>query len=277
VTLETWEAVQRRLSLSQGRVLGTTTIYNLGWLKTEVYAAWLAGDPDYAVVQFSSIVNPSFPPAEFERMKQHMQAARFKMFYEGDFARPPGLIYSDYDETLHLLEPFNIPAHWPRRVGLDFGPVHTALVWLAHDQQRDRWIVYRESLEGGKTTHEHVQAAKQNAEDENVIGWSGGAGSEEQYRMDWQHEGLAVLRPPIGEVEAGIDRVVSLFKQYRLFIFSTCKGLRDELGSYKRKMDAAGQVLDEIEDKRKYHRLDALRYGVSPIEQANQGFATSYR
>lgn len=95
--------------------------------------------------------------------------------------------------------------------------------------------------------------------------------------MDWQNEGLAVLRPPFGEVEAGIDRVVSLFKQHRLFVFSTCKGLRDELGSYKRKLDANGQVTDEIEDKRKFHRLDALRYGVSTIEQPRQGFSTSYR
>lgn len=34
---EGWEAVQRRLSIHQGRVLGTTTPYNLGWLKTFVY------------------------------------------------------------------------------------------------------------------------------------------------------------------------------------------------------------------------------------------------
>lgn len=276
-TLETWEAVQRRLSLNLGRALLTTTVYNLGWLKNELYDTWVAGDPDIDIVQFRSTVNPSFPLAEFERMKQRMQAARFKMFYEGEFARPPGLIYSDYDETIHLLDPFDIPARWPRRVGIDFGPVNTALVWLAHDQQRDRWIAYRESLEGGRTTHEHVRAAKQNAESENVIGWSGGAGSEDQYRMDWQNEGLAVLRPPFGEVEAGIDRVVSLFKQHRLFVFSTCKGLRDELGSYKRKLDANGQVTDEIEDKRKFHRLDALRYGVSTIEQPRQGFSTSYR
>jgi hypothetical protein len=276
-TLETWEAVQRRLALHEGRCLGTTTIYNLGWLKTEIYDRWLAGDPAHQVVQFNSIVNPAFPRAEFERLKRSMQAQRFKMFYEGEFARPPGLIYADYDESIHLLEPFEIPAHWPRRVGIDFGPVHTALIWLAHDQGRNRWLVYRESLEGGKTTHEHVQAAKQNAAKENVIGWMGGAASEDQYRRDWQHEGLNVLQPPIGEVEAGIDRVVSLFKQHRLFVFNTCKGLRDELGSYKRKLDANGQTLDEIEDKRKFHRLDALRYGVSAVQEAGKAFSIRYR
>ena len=32
-TLEAWEATLRRLSLSQGRVLGTTSLYYWGWLK----------------------------------------------------------------------------------------------------------------------------------------------------------------------------------------------------------------------------------------------------
>ncbi len=45
--LESWEAIQRRLSLHQGRVLGGTTVYNLGWLKQVVYDRWRAGDPDH--------------------------------------------------------------------------------------------------------------------------------------------------------------------------------------------------------------------------------------
>lgn len=271
-TLETWEAVQRRLSLNQGRVLIGTTIYNLGWLKTELYDAWIAGDRDIEVVQFKSTINPSFPPAEFERMKRKMQDARFKMFYEGLFARPIGLIYGDYDEDIHLLDPFEIPAFWPRYVGLDFGAVNTALLWLAHDLGRDRIIAYRESLDGGKTTHEHAHAAKQLAHSENVVIWSGGAPSEDQYRMDWAHEGVPVQRPPISDVEPGIDRVVELFKARRLFVFNTLAGLRDELGSYKRKVDESGNVTNEIEDKRKYHRLDALRYVVSAIKDGPQSF-----
>src|SRR5574337_116853 len=53
-----WEAVLRRLSLSQGRVLGTTTVYNQGWTKTEWYDKAREGNPDYQVVQFDSTMNP---------------------------------------------------------------------------------------------------------------------------------------------------------------------------------------------------------------------------
>jgi hypothetical protein len=62
--LESWEAVQRRLSLSQGRVFAGTTPYNLGWLKTEVFDRWRAGDTDFDVVQFKNIQNPRFPEGQ---------------------------------------------------------------------------------------------------------------------------------------------------------------------------------------------------------------------
>lgn len=39
-SLQAWEAVLRRLSLSEGKILGSTTIYNNGWLKREIYDRW---------------------------------------------------------------------------------------------------------------------------------------------------------------------------------------------------------------------------------------------
>ena len=35
--LDSWWAIQRRLALHSGRILATTTPYNLGWLKRQVY------------------------------------------------------------------------------------------------------------------------------------------------------------------------------------------------------------------------------------------------
>lgn len=264
-TLETWEAVLRRLSLAQGRVLGTTTPYNLGWVKTAVYDRWLAGDPDFEVVQFRSTQNPAFPREEFERARATMPAWRFRMFYEGQFARPAGLIYDCFDEAIHVVEPFDIPREWPRYAGLDFGAVNTALVWLAENPDTNALYAYRESLEGGLSTREHVARAKAAARHETLVAVWGGAGSEDQQRADWGAEGLAVQRPPVADVEAGIARVYGLLKRKRLFVFRTCRGLLDELGSYRRKLDPQGQPLEEIVDKRAFHRLDALRYVASGL------------
>jgi hypothetical protein len=271
-TVETWEAVLRRLSLARGRALGTTTPYNLGWIKTEIHDKWRAGDGDIDVIQFPSFYNPLFPRAEYERAKAMMPAHRFAMFYDGLLARPAGLIYDCYQDEPrekggHLVEDFPIPPEWPRYVGVDFGAVNTSLIWVAEDPNRHIFFAYRESLEGGKSSDEHATAALKLAEKENVVRWTGGAPSEDQQRMDWAVGGVPVQRPGVSDVESGIDRVTALFKTFRLFVFRSLIGLRDELGSYKRKLDAAGETTEEIVDKRKFHRLDGLRYdAISMVE-----------
>jgi len=266
-TLDDWQAVVRRLSLHQGRICAGTTIYNLGWLKTEIYDAWADGDPDIEVIQFESTANPAFPPAEFERARRTMQDWRFQMFYLGQFARPIGLIYSAFTDDM-LVDPFPIPADWERVVGIDFGGANTATLSLAADPKSEIWYAYRESLEGGKTTQEHVDGIREHpiGDDTRFVG---GAGSESQERRDWGAAGLSVIKPPVSGVEAGIDRVMSLIKQDRFRVFRTLSGLRDELGGYRRKVDSSGNATDEIVDKRKYHRLDCLRYASTLITEGH--------
>lgn len=260
-----WEAVQRRLSISQGRVLGTTTPYNLGWLKTEIYDRWKTGDANYLVIQFSSIMNPVFPQSEYERAKATLPGWKFQMFYNGEFSRPAGMIYEDFDDVENKCDPFPIPPEWPRYVGFDFGPVHMASVWITKDPDTGVYYLYRETLEGGMTTKQHAAKAKERAHGENVVRWTGGAGSEDQYRRDFAENGVNILEPYVKEVDPGIDRVIELIKPRALKIFSDCRGILDEIGTYSRKLDENGQPTEEIKDKNTFHLLDALRYDVVGI------------
>ena len=257
--LDSWEAVQRRLSMYQGRVLGTTTPYNLGWLKTQVFDLWRGGNSDFEVIQFKSTMNPNFPQEEYNRVKETMADWKFRMFYDGDFTRPAGMIYGDFDDS-NVVDPFPIPKEWPRFVGVDFGANNTATMWLAHDAEKDVYYLYRETLAGGMTTKEHANEALRHAKHENVIAWAGGSKSETQQRMDWAMQGVVLGEPYIVDVEAGIDRVIALVKPKRLYVFNTCKGIIDEFGTYARKLDNDGQPTDKIKDKETFHRLDALRY-----------------
>lgn len=277
-SLEIWEAILRRLSLHRGRALGTTTIYDLGWLKRNIYDRWLKGAPDIEVIQFSSTENPTFSPEEYAERKASMPPWRFAMMYDGVFTRPAGSIYECYSDELHtghVVPDFAIPKEWPRYVGMDYGAVNTALIWIAEDQKKGRFYAYRESLEGGKSTAEHAAQALRNAESENVVGWFGGAPSETQQRMDWSAEGVPVIQPYIADVEAGIDRVYALFKTKRLFLFESCSGLRDEATNYKRKVDAQGEPTEEIENKSRFHRLDALRYVAPALGQQEVSYGPS--
>lgn len=262
VKINAYEAIMRRLSLSQGRLLGGTTPYNLGWLKTQIFDKWRNGDPDLQVVQFKSIMNPSFPREEYERARRTLPTWKFEMFYNGNFSRPAGMIYEDFSEA-NIIPAFDIPSSWPRYLGVDFGAVHTAKLWTAQDPESELYYLYREALDGNLTTAEQVNSVRKYNE-RNLKAW-GGSKSETQQRMDWGAAGLHISEPPISDVEGGINRVTALFKERRLFIFDTCKGIIDEAGTYSRELDVNGQPTEKIKDKATYHRLDALRYVASGL------------
>lgn len=272
-SLEDWQAVQRRLSLYQGRVLGTTTPYNIGWLKTEIRDPWANGeDEDIDYISFSSTVNPVFPQAEYDRMKRKMQGWRFRMFYDGQITRPAGLIYNCFTDE-HLVDDFDIPDSWRRAVGVDFGGANTAILWAAEDQRDGVWYIYDEWLGGGMTSGDYADKAMSGIPQRARYDAWGGSSSEGQSRRDWRNAGFVLREPPVSGVEPQIDRGVQLFREKKVKVFKGLRGLRDELGSYKRVLGDDGTPTDKIEKKRHFHRLDAYRYMASGIVGRGGGWA----
>lgn len=259
--LDAWEAVLRRLSLHQGRVLGTTTIYNMGWLKSEVYDRWQNGDQDFQVIQFKSTMNPLFPKAEYERARATMASWKFLMMYDAVFSRPAGMIYDAFNDELCYIPPFEVNREWARYGGLDFGGVNTAALCYVEDPGTKVLYLTREYLGGNKSIAEHAAELK-------TWGcrlWVGGSWSEEQWRTEFQRAGLPITEPSISEVEVGIDRVYACHKTNGIMVFNTCKGYRDQKMRYARKLDDTGQPTQEIENKRSFHYMDAERYIIGKI------------
>jgi hypothetical protein len=249
-TLAHWEAILRRLSLSEGRVFLGTTLYNLGWLKSELFDPWTEGDPDIDIIQFPSTLNPLFPVEEFERARDHMQAWRFDMFYLGKYAIPPSLIYGKWA----LEDPIEVHRTWPIVVGVDPSGGHCATVWVAQNPQ-GKWHCFRETFSVGATTAQNVADARREAVGFRDIAFVGGGPSETQERRDWQDHGIDLSAPQVTSVEAGIDRTSALLGSGRMKVSKECRGLRDELGKYRRKVDDVGNVLPQILD---------TEYGPSP-------------
>ena len=283
--LGSWEAVNRRLAIHQGRVLITTTPYTLGWLKDLVFDPWrrekAAGrrHPHIEVVNFKSVENPAFPREEYERAREAMPSWKFRMFYDGIFERPAGSIYSDFDTSRHVTRQFPVPDDWPRYMGLDFGGVHTAGVLLAAEksdqgQETGRLFLYREYPERARwasaTAKGHALALK--AGEPRMPRAVGGAASEDQWREEFRVAGLPVTEPPIKDVEPGIDRVIAAIKRDELVVFDTCTGVLDDLQNYSRELDDQGNPTEKIEDKEDYHYADALRYVISYVKGVKKVF-----
>lgn len=271
--LASWRAIQRRLRIHHGRVLFTTTPYNLGWLKQQVYDRAKheeeLGVPhdqrEYEVINFSSIMNPMFDRAEYERARKEMPAWEFRMFYDGIFTRPAGLIYDCFDPSVHVVPPFEIPSGWCHHLGLDFGGVNTAGTFLANAKGGGDFYLYREYKAGGRTAEQHVEHLHDEGKwwSGNIVlnAW-GGSKSEDQWRKEFRQGGLYVREPKVGsgDVEVGISRTYGAFKRRRLYVFADCEGVLEELGTYSRELDDNGQPTEKIENKEQYHYLDSLRY-----------------
>lgn len=207
---------------------------------------------------------------------KRLSGSRLLRLFHGLWAAPEGAIYSVFDEEKHKVASFPIPSLWPKFVGIDPMGAYIAAVWVALDPQAKVLNVYREYLEPfGIPTREHVKNilrlsgytpdGKPLANAETIFYWSGGGPSERQARLDFQAAGLPLQRPGIGDVWAGIDRINELLSDFAIVIHDNCPNLLSEAGDYRRKLKG-GIPTDTIDNKDRYHGLDALRYGCAGPE-----------
>jgi len=275
---QSWQAIRRRLSIHGGRALLTTTPYDLGWLYQQFWIPWERSGrnhPEIDVINFRSIDNPAFPQAEYLSTQATMPMWQHMMFYDGIFTRPAGMIYDCWSDLENKIPRFTIPANWPRHMGVDFGGTNTAAVKIAQEIAPDgslleKYYAYAEYLEGGKIAAQHVTDL---LDGEPMRPRTvGGAASEGQWRDEWSNAGLSVAAPVVTDVEVGIGRVYKGIKLRQLIVFDDLHGLLDEIHAYSRQLDVNGQPTEAIQDKRMFHRLDALRYIAIPLFGNETGF-----
>jgi len=110
--LPAWRAVQRRLHLHHGRIAMATTLYDVGWVDSEILDRANKGgekqvteirgatlevtdnpDTDILLLQYDSILNPTFPLAEYEAARDSMPDDEFNAFYRGRRVQSRLMIY----------------------------------------------------------------------------------------------------------------------------------------------------------------------------------------
>lgn len=265
--LSSWDAIQRRLSIAQGRALFTTTPYTLGWLKQQIWDR--RDDPGIDVIRFESIMNPAFPAEEFARMQTLLPPWKFNMFYRGLFTRPAGMIYDCFDEDIHLVDPFPIPQDWPRFLGLDFGGVNTAGVFIAKRPKDGHMFLYKEYHAGSRTAAQHAKELMKGEQKRPTA--VGGAASEDHWRREFYSAGLPVQPPRVKDVEVGIDRVYGVHAENKMSVFRNLPKYRDQKMSYARELDDNDEPTEKIDNKENYHVMDAERYIMSYLASGYAG------
>jgi hypothetical protein len=273
--LGSWQAILRRLSIHEGRVLITTTPYDFGWLKQKIYDPWEAGDESIEFVTFESRDNPVFPISEWERARRDLPGWKFDLMYRGIFTRPAGVIYDNFDtskEGPDVCTPFAINPTWERAIGLDFGGINTAALFYAQNPDTKKWYLYREypsamgKMRGSTkrlTIKQHAAAILKGEPHPRYC--AGGSKSEDQWRDEYAEAGLGIDGPEITDVEVGIDRVYAFHAKKDIIVFENCEGYLEEKATYRRKLNAMDEPTTDIEDKNSFHFMDAERYIMSSL------------
>lgn len=154
-----------------------------------------------------------------------------------------GAVYPIVIEDL-LVEPFDIPSHWYRIGGLDFGWTHpTAAVELAHDRDADIVYVIKEYRRSKAEPIEHCATLSRWGR-ELPWAWPHDGEHTDKYgkQLKWAYAdhlkmlGAMATNPGGGNsVEPGVLRILGRMKTGRFKIFSHLKALQSEIAMYHRK------------------------------------------
>ncbi len=166
-----------------------------------------------------------------------------------------GRVFPLADEAV-AIQPFQIPAHWPRIVGIDFGIDHpTAAVWLAWDRDSDTLYVTDTYRVKDTSIVQHAAAIRSRG-DWIPVAWPHDGlqrdkGSGQQLAAQYKAQGLAMLKERAtfedgsNGLEAGVAQMLERMQTRRLRVFSHLSEWFEEFRLYHRK---DGLIVTKVDD-----------------------------
>ncbi len=179
------------------------------------------------------------------------------------------------------INPIQLPAHWPRIMGIDFGWDHPfAAVWLAWDRDTDTIYLYDEYRIREKTPKDHVADLREKPGFDWIPvvwphdGLQHDKGSGVALADSYRSLGLNLLMdkfsnpPGIGEdegsggngVEVGVMEMLTRMQTGRFKVFSTCQQWLQEYRQYHREDGKINNLDDDL--------IAASRYSVQSLRFA---------
>jgi hypothetical protein len=155
-----------------------------------------------------------------------------------------------------LIDPFQIPMHWPRSAGMDPGWNCTAVCWFAWDIDKGGAVMYDEYYIGQQHPAVHTAAIRSRGPWIPIVidpAAQRARGHDGERLLDVYSElGLNVSQAD-NTVVSGIVKVWDMLSTSQLRVFRTCVNWSKEIGLYRR--DEKGEII-----KKNDHLMDATRY-----------------
>lgn len=268
--LDVYSEVLARISATKGLMLMTAT--PLLGLSSVVSRFISEESPDRACVTMTLEDAGHFSARERKRIEDAYPEFEREARTKGVPMLGSGRIYP-VAESVIATPAFEIPAHWARICGLDFGIQNFAASWLAWDRDGD--VVYVTDTYTSKETSPILDAAAIKAHGAWIpCAWphdflSHDKGTGETFAALYRAQGVNMLRERAtfedgsNSVEAGIADILDRMRTGRFKVFDHLGQFFAEFRAYHRKDGRVNKIND--------HVLDSVRYGVMCLRFARTG------
>ncbi len=254
-----------------GDIFGTMTpLKGLTFIYDEIFLN--RGGSDEVWCEFMEWAdNPYLSAKETEELSRSLSEDQLESRRYGRFKSSSGLVYPEFDENFHVIDPFPVPGDWQDVISIDPGLNNPLSAhWYAVDYDGNVYAV-AEHFEAGKDVFYHSERIKSISD---AIGWKRDGGGRLHALIDSaaNQRTLAasksvtelfldcgiIASPKVNkDLFAGIQRVKSYLNKdkgrAKLFIFKNCVNLIRELKSYWWDNGDSPKKIDD-------HCLDELRY-----------------
>lgn len=264
-----YDECRMRVFDKRGDIFGTMTpLKGLTWVYDEIELnASQSSEVWCEYMEWND--NPYLDKSEIKAMestvsKQDQLSRRF-----GKFSTAEGLVYPEFDQNVHVIEPFDVPKEWQCDLSIDPGLTNpTSCHFYAVDFDGNIYVV-AEHFEAGQSVDFHVDKINAIA---NKLGWKRDEkgrlhalidsaasqrtlASQKSVAELFCERGIVVNTNVNKDLYSGIQRIKSLFEQRppKIYIFKNCVNLIRELKSY---WWGNGDRPKKVDD----HALDELRY-----------------
>lgn len=249
----------------------------LGWCffistpkgKNAFWELWMKGErkeAGYEAWRFKTSDNPFILKSEIEESKNQLSERYFRQEYEASFEDFTGIVWPEFSEKLHVIQPIELPKHYERIGAIDPAVTGTtAAVFGAVDEDGNIFIT-GEYYEQNKRASDVAEIIKGKADCWLMDPAGRKKGIERDGRLfsffdEFGDSGIYPTNAQ-NDVNAGINRVAEYFKGNKIKIFSTCKNLLYELERYhwSEERETTNGVSEPKPYKSQDHACDALRY-----------------
>ena len=207
---------------------------------------------------------------EYERMLLSLPPIQRKQLLEGNWEVNEGAAFVEFDPSVHVVTPFELPLHWERVKGIDYGYAsESCCLWAAVDPQDKTLIIYRELYKKGLTGEALGQMITEYEQQEyrsvpgvlDTSAWARTGYTGPTIGEALTKSGHKLRRADKNRI-AGKVQIHEYLKQLnvetrpRLQIFNTCPNLIKELQG----MPLSKTNPEDVDTHAQDHAYDALRY-----------------